>query len=117
MSGTDPARGNDPVSHLLPVLCLLIVAALLSSITPTMKCLLQRSSLTFLWIASGRIVIGFAFLAAITACVDWKGLRSLSLVDGARFGVKPMWVASSALLSKAAGIGANFAPRTRDSFD
>ncbi|HSF69573.1 MAG TPA: DMT family transporter [Nitrospira sp.] len=87
MSDANPASGNDSPSHFLPVLCLLGVIALLSSITPTMKYLLQHSSLTFLSIASGRIVIGFVFLAAITACFDWKGLRSLSLVDGARFGV------------------------------
>jgi drug/metabolite transporter (DMT)-like permease len=87
MSNVDPAPGNDSASHLLPLLCLLGVVALLSMITPTMKYLLQHSSLTFLSIARGRVVIGFVFLAAVTACLDWKGLRSLSLVDGARFGV------------------------------
>jgi drug/metabolite transporter (DMT)-like permease len=87
MSAADPHPGNASASHLLPVLCLLGVVALLSSITPTMKYLLQHSNLTFLSIASGRIVIGFLFLAAITPCLDWKGLRSLSLVDGARFSV------------------------------
>jgi drug/metabolite transporter (DMT)-like permease len=61
--------------------------ALLSSITPTMKYVFQHSSLTFLSMASGRIVIGFLFLAAVTAWLDWKGLRSLGLADGARFGV------------------------------
>jgi drug/metabolite transporter (DMT)-like permease len=71
----------------MPVLCLFGVVALLSSITPTMKYVFQHSSVTFLSMASGRIVIGFLFLAAVTACLDWKGLRALSLADGARFGV------------------------------
>ena len=60
---------------------------MLSSITPTMKYVLQQSSLTFLSIASGRIVIGFLFLAVVTAFMDWQGLRSISMADGARFGV------------------------------
>ena len=51
-----------------------------------MKYVFQHSSLTFLSIASGRIIIGFLFLAGITACLDWKGLWSLSLADGAQFG-------------------------------
>ena len=60
---------------------------MLSSITPTMKYVLQNSSLTFLSIASGRIVIGFLFLAAVTACFDGKGVRSLGIADGMRFGL------------------------------
>src|SRR5688572_3017641 len=74
-------------SKVVPILCLLGVVALLSSMTPTLKYVLQHSGLTFLSIVSGRVVIGFLFLAGITACVDWKGLRALSLIDGARFGV------------------------------
>ena len=86
-SPSDPAQAEDSSSQVVPVLCLLGVVALLSSITPTTKYVFQHSSLTFLSIASGRIVIGFLFLAAVTACLDWQGLRSLSIVDGARFGV------------------------------
>jgi drug/metabolite transporter (DMT)-like permease len=52
-----------------------------------MKYVLQHSSLTFMTIATGRIVIGFLFLAIVTAFLDWQGLRSLSIADGARFGV------------------------------
>ena len=73
-------------SQAVPILCLLGVVALLSSITPVMKYVLQHSGLTFLSIANGRIVIGFLFLTMMTACWDWKGLRALSLSDGARFG-------------------------------
>lgn len=82
-----PAQPKAASSQVVPVLCLLGVVILLSSITPMMKYVFQNSSLTFLSIASGRIIIGFLFLAAITACLDWKGLRSLSIADGARFGV------------------------------
>ena len=38
---------------------------MLSSITPTMKYLLQHSSLSVQSIATGRIVIGFLFLAVL----------------------------------------------------
>lgn len=83
----DPAQSKDSSTQLVPLLCLLGVVALLSSITPTMKYVLQHSSLTFLSIASGRIVIGFLFLAVVTACFDWKGLQSLTIADGTRFGI------------------------------
>ena len=86
-SPSDLAQAKDSSSQVVPILCLLGVVALLSSITPTTKYVFQHSSLTFLSIASGRIVIGFLFLAAVTACLDWQGLRSLSIADGARFGV------------------------------
>ena len=75
-SRIDAPPAKDSTSQLAPMLCLLGVVALLSSITPTMKYVFQHSSLTFLSIASGRI----------TACLDREGLRSLSVADGARFG-------------------------------
>ena len=83
----DQAQNEAPSSQVIPAFCLIGVVALLSSITPTMKYVLQHSSLTFLSIASGRIVIGFLFLAAVTACIDGKGLRSVGIADGARFGL------------------------------
>lgn len=83
----DQAHTKDSSSQIIPVLCLLGVVGLLSSITPTMKYVLQHSSLTFLSIASGRIVIGFLFLAVVTAFIDWQGLRSIGMADGARFGI------------------------------
>ena len=64
----DTTHDTDPSSQIIPAFCLIGVVALLSSITPTMKYVLQHSSLTFLSIANGRIVIGFLFLAAVTAC-------------------------------------------------
>src|SRR5688572_25621354 len=73
-------------SQAVPILCLLGVVALLSTITPAMKYVLEHSGLTFLSIANGRIVIGFLFLTVMTACWDWKGVRALTHSDGARFG-------------------------------
>jgi drug/metabolite transporter (DMT)-like permease len=85
-SNPDPGQRRESSPQVSPILCLLGVVALLSSITPTMKYVFQHSSLSFLSMASGRIMIGFLFLAVVTACLDWKGLRSLSIADGARFG-------------------------------
>jgi drug/metabolite transporter (DMT)-like permease len=82
----DRSASKESPSQAVPILCLLGVVALLSSITPVMKYVLQHSGLTFLSLANGRIVIGFLFLAVMTACWDWKGLRALSISDGARFG-------------------------------
>jgi drug/metabolite transporter (DMT)-like permease len=73
-------------SQLVSIMCLLGVVALLSSITPTLKYILQNSGLTFLSIAGGRIIIGFLFLASLTAYLDWKGLRALNIIEGARLG-------------------------------
>jgi drug/metabolite transporter (DMT)-like permease len=82
----DRSDSKELPSQAVPILCLLGVVALLSSITPVMKYVLQHSGLTFLSIANGRIVIGFLFLMLMTVCLDWKGLRALSISDGARFG-------------------------------
>jgi drug/metabolite transporter (DMT)-like permease len=62
----------------VPTLCLLGVVMLLSSITPAIKYTLQHSPVDFLELASFRIVIGFLFLAGITAWVDLRGLRALT---------------------------------------
>ena len=84
----DRAQAESTSSEVAPMLCLLGVVALLSSITPTMKYLFQHSSLAFQSIASGRIVIAFLFLAGVTACLDWRGLRSLSMADGGRLAIQ-----------------------------
>ena len=57
MPVSDPAQPKASSSQVVPVLCLLGVVVLLSSITPTMKYVFQHSSLTFLSIASGRIIL------------------------------------------------------------
>ena len=85
-SHLDLPQTKETSLQLVPILCLLGVVALLSSITPTLKYVLHHSGLTFLSIAGGRIVIGFLFLACMTAYLDWRGLRALSIIEGARLG-------------------------------
>lgn len=81
----DPAQAKSSSSQVAPILCLLGVVVLLSSITPTMKYLFQHTTLGFQSIATARIVIGFVFLVAVTVSLDWRGLRSVSMADKARF--------------------------------
>lgn len=85
-SHLDLPQTQPSSSQVVPILCLLGVVALLSSITPTLKYVLQHSGLTFLSIAGGRIIIGFLFLVCITAYQDWRGLRALDVIEGARLG-------------------------------
>ena len=82
----DLPQTHPSSSQVVPILCMLGVVALLSSITPTLKYVLQHSGLTFLSIASGRIIIGFLFLVCITAYLDWRGLRALDVIEGVRLG-------------------------------
>ena len=88
MSLPGPTRSSNlgAPSQTVPVLCLLGVVALLSSITPSMKYVFQHSQMSFLDVASGRIVVGFLFLAAITATLDWRGLCALRLSECAQLG-------------------------------
>ena len=74
-----PRSGPRPLSQLVPILCLIGVVALLSSITPAIKYTLQHSSLDVLGIACSRVVIGFVFLIGITTWVDFHGLRGLTV--------------------------------------
>ena len=85
-SHLDLPQTQPSSSQVVPILCLLGVVALLSSITPTLKYVLQHSGLTFLSIAGGRIIIGFLFLVCITAYQDWRELRALDVIEGARLG-------------------------------
>ena len=85
-SPLDLSPTNESPSQLVPILCLIGVVALLSSITPTLKYVLQHSGLTFLSVAGGRIIIGFLFLACVTPYLDWKGLCTLNIIEWARLG-------------------------------
>ncbi|HLZ34584.1 MAG TPA: DMT family transporter [Nitrospira sp.] len=80
-----PGRGTPSrerkSSQLVPILCLLGVVALLSSITPATKFVFRQSGMSFLDLACGRVVIGFLFLAAVTAFLDRRGLCALRLGD------------------------------------
>jgi drug/metabolite transporter (DMT)-like permease len=71
--------GDRPARHVVPILCLMGVVTLLSSITPTLKYLYQHSHLDFISLACGRVVIGFLFLASISAWIDPRGFRALEL--------------------------------------
>ncbi len=82
---TAPSNRGAP-SQVVPILCLLGVVALLSSITPAMKFVFQNSQMNFLDVSSGRIIVGFLFLVAITASVDWRGLCALRLAECTQLG-------------------------------
>lgn len=79
--------GEHPANRCIPIFCLLGVVVLLSSITPTMKYVFQHSGLNVLDVAIGRVVIGFLFLAGITVCMDWRGLRSMRAKECVHLGV------------------------------
>jgi drug/metabolite transporter (DMT)-like permease len=74
-------QGTGPASQLAPILCLIGVVVLLSSITPAIKYVFQQGVLDFLGLAVGRVFIGFLGLAIITSRIDPTGLRSLSARD------------------------------------
>ncbi len=69
--------GDKLIKQVVPILCLVGVVGLLSSVTPIFKYIFQHSSMSVLSLACGRVVIGFLFLASITACIDSRGLRAL----------------------------------------
>ena len=75
---SESAPDSRPLRQLVPILCLVGVVALLSSITPAIKYTLQHSGVDVLGVACSRVVIGFLFLAAITAWIDLRGLRALT---------------------------------------
>jgi drug/metabolite transporter (DMT)-like permease len=74
-------QGIGPASQLVPILCLIGVVVLLSSITPAIKYVFQQGALDFLSLAVGRVFIGFLGLAIITSRIDPTGLRSLCARD------------------------------------
>jgi len=71
----------SPASHLVPILCLIGVVVLLSSITPAIKYVFQQGALDFLSLAVGRVFIGFLVLTVITSRIDPTGIRSLCVRD------------------------------------
>lgn len=79
--------GDNQPGQLVPVLCLIGVVVLLSSITPVMKNIFQRSAMNVFDMTWGRVGVGFLFLAMMTACLDWRGLRALRARDGLQLGV------------------------------
>jgi len=65
----------------IPLLCLVGVVLLLSSVTPVIKYVFQHSHLHPIRLASFRVMIGFLALLTITWLWDRRGLMSLS-ADG-----------------------------------
>jgi drug/metabolite transporter (DMT)-like permease len=76
-------------SHMRPVvplLCLVGVVMLLSSVTPVIKYVFQHSHLQPVGLAGFRVIIGFLLLLVITWLWDRRGLMSLSPADVLRLG-------------------------------
>ena len=74
-------------SPLVPLVCLVGVILLLSSVTPVVKYVFQHSHLQPIGLACFRVMIGFLFLLAITWLWDRRGLMSLSAPDVVRLGI------------------------------
>lgn len=64
-----------------PVLCLLGVVFLLTSVTLVIKYVFQHSDVQPMNLASVRVAIGFVLLSAMTLLWDWRGLLSLTPGD------------------------------------
>ena len=76
--------GPDTETHatpVIPLLCLVGVVLLLSSVAPVIKYVFQHSHLHPIRLASFRVMIGFLALLTITWLWDRRGLMSLS-ADG-----------------------------------
>ena len=68
-------------SPTVPLLCLLGVVVLLSSVTLVTKYVFQHSPVQAMSLAMIRVSIGFVFLVAITLLWDWRGLVALGVRD------------------------------------
>src|SRR5215207_6727914 len=68
-------------SETVPLLCLLGVVGLLSSVTLVIKYVFQHSPVQAMSLAMIRVTIGFVFLSAITLLWGWRGLLALGIRD------------------------------------
>lgn len=68
-------------STAVPLLCVLGVVVLLSSVTLVIKYVFQHSAVPAMSLAMARVAIGFVLLSAMTLLWDWRGLLSLGLRD------------------------------------
>lgn len=75
---SEPDHSLRAPGQWVPMLCLIGVIALVSAITPAIKYTLQHGAVDSLELASSRVLIGFLFLAGITAWIDVRGLRALT---------------------------------------
>lgn len=77
-------RSDTSLKHsapAVPLMCLLGVVVLLSSVTLVIKYVFQHSPVPAMSLAMIRVTIGFVFLCAITLLWDWRGLLSLGFRD------------------------------------
>jgi drug/metabolite transporter (DMT)-like permease len=80
--GPETEKGlSTHATPVIPLLCLVGVVLLLSSVTPLVKYIFQHSHLHPIRLASFRVMIGFLVLLTITWLWDRRGLMSLS-ADG-----------------------------------
>ncbi len=80
----DPSTLPRQATTIVPMLCLLGVVGLLSSVTLVIKYVFQHSAVQAMSLAMIRVAIGFAFLSGIALLWDWKGLLSLGFRDIAK---------------------------------
>ena len=81
-TGPETEKGlSTHATPVIPLLCLVGVVLLLSSVTPLVKYIFQHSHLHPIRLASFRVMIGFLVLLTITWLWDRRGLMSLS-ADG-----------------------------------
>jgi drug/metabolite transporter (DMT)-like permease len=81
-TGPETEKGlSTHATPVIPLLCLIGVVLLLSSVTPLVKYIFQHSHLHPIRLASFRVMIGFLVLLTITWLWDRRGLMSLS-ADG-----------------------------------
>ena len=100
------AQAKAPAASMtsIPLLCLLGVVLLLTSVTLVIKYVFQHSDVQPMNLASVRVGIGFVLLLAMTLVWDWRGLLSLSIRDIAKLtivgllGVFSYTVAASGLM-------------------
>lgn len=76
-----PMDALKKAAPVVPLLCLLAVVMLLSSVTLVIKYIFQHSGVQPIGLASIRVMVGFIFLFAITLLWDWRGLLSLAASD------------------------------------
>ena len=87
---TGLAAGKGPAKQralVVPLVCLIGVVVLLSSVTPVVKYVFQHSHIQPMGLAWFRVMIGFVFIFAVTWLCDRRGLMSLAPADLLRLGL------------------------------
>jgi len=82
-----PTDLSTPKTSIVPMVCLVGVVLLLSSVTLVIKYVFQHSAMQPIGLAWFRVMIGFVFLFAITLFWDRRGLLSLGTADVLRLGL------------------------------